>query len=142
MFFQTGRDQICSVAETQPAPGESMIFTRPGLLLRVEGLAVLAVSLIVYQHTAASWWQFALLLLVPDVFMLGYIVNNRVGASIYNLVHTYGGPAILSASSISLHRLELVPYIAIWTAHIGMDRALGFGLKYPTAFKDTHLQRV
>lgn len=74
--------------------------------------------------------------------MLGYLVNVRVGTLIYNAVHTYAGPLLLVAISASGIHSGLLPYALIWTAHLGMDRMLGFGLKYPTTFKDTHLQHV
>src|ERR1700689_3259205 len=120
----------------------SEMFDRPGILLRVEGGLALAVSVLLYWELHASWGWFALLFLAPDLFMLGYLVNTRVGAALYNFVHTYALPLALIAYAVLYGRLELLPYGLIWTAHIGMDRLLGFGLKYPTQFKDTHLQRV
>jgi hypothetical protein len=114
----------------------------PRLLLRLEGGAALAGSVLFYWELHASWGWFALLFLAPDLFMLGYLVNVRAGAVFYNLVHTYALPLLLIAYAVLAARLWLLPYGLIWTAHIGMDRVLGFGLKYPTAFKDTHLQRV
>ncbi len=74
--------------------------------------------------------------------MVGYLGGVRVGASIYNIVHTLTGPLLLIAYCALMARFTMLPYALIWTAHIGMDRMLGFGLKYPTNFKDTHLQRV
>jgi hypothetical protein len=89
-----------------------------------------------------NWGWFALLLLSPDLLMLGYLVNKTVGAACYNLVHTHIGPlALLLIASLTGHE-NYFWLIAIWAAHIGMDRMLGYGLKYKTAFKDTHLQRV
>jgi hypothetical protein len=115
---------------------------KPGLLLRLEGGLALAVSVLFYWELHASWGWFALLFLAPDLFMLGYLVNVRVGAVFYNFVHTYALPLVLIGYAAYSGRLSLLPYGLIWTAHIGMDRVLGFGLKYPTTFKDTHLQRV
>lgn len=69
-------------------------------------------------------------------------MNVRVGAAVYNAVHTYLGPLLLVAISASGIHAELLPYALIWTAHLGVDRMLGFGLKYPTVFKDTHLQHA
>ena len=74
--------------------------------------------------------------------MLGYLANVRVGAVLYNLVHTLVTPAILLAIAFFAARTQLFPLVLIWTAHIGIDRLLGFGLKYPTHLKDTHLQHV
>lgn len=118
------------------------MFSRPGRLLRIEGLAVFALSLYLYRATAAPWWRFFLLFLFPDLFMAGYLASVRAGAQLYNLVHTYVFPLALAGAAMYLHRLELSSFALIWIAHIGGDRALGYGLKYPTFFKDTHLQRV
>ncbi len=118
------------------------MFSRPKLLLRVEGAFLLLLSLLVYRQTHASWLMFAALLLVPDVSLAGYVAGTRIGAPVYNLVHTLTGPLLLICYSVLSAHFSLLPYGFIWTAHIGMDRTLGFGLKYPTSFKDTHLQRV
>jgi Domain of unknown function (DUF4260) len=118
------------------------MFTRPRILLHIEGGVVLFLSVLFYAYLRASWPLFFLLILAPDLFMLGYLVNVRVGTLIYNSVHTYVGPLLLVAISASGIHAELLPYALIWTAHLGMDRMLGFGLKYATTFKDTHLQHV
>jgi hypothetical protein len=115
---------------------------RPGILLRVEGAVALALSIFLYRQTNFGWGIFALLFLAPDLSMLGYLANARAGAVAYNFVHTYSLPLILCAYAIVASRPALLPFGLIWTAHIGMDRLLGFGLKYPTQFRDTHLQRV
>jgi Domain of unknown function (DUF4260) len=74
--------------------------------------------------------------------MLGYLVNTRLGAATYNLAHTLAFPlALLLAGYLFYWQLSL-PIALIWTAHIALDRLLGFGLKYPTFFKDTHLQHI
>lgn len=74
--------------------------------------------------------------------MLGYLINVRVGAALYNLVHTEVGPLLLGAVAVSENWHNTLLFAIIWMAHIGLDRMLGYGLKYPTFFKDTHLQRV
>jgi uncharacterized protein DUF4260 len=114
----------------------------PGLLLRLEGFVVLTVSFAAYHELTGNWLLFFLLFLSPDLFMLGYLANVRAGASLYNLVHTYAGPLILGAAAVFEHWHTTLLFTLIWTAHIGVDRALGYGLKYPTFFKDTHMQRV
>jgi Domain of unknown function (DUF4260) len=108
--------------------------------LRLEALALLALSLALYAHGGYGWGRFLALLLVPDLSMLGYFVNPRVGAVSYNLAHSTLGPIALGA----LAYLGILPMALplIWLAHVGMDRALGYGLKYPTAFGDTHLGQV
>ena len=118
------------------------MLTRPSLLLHVEEAALLIASIYAYQHLHYSWLLFAILFLTPDLFMLGYLVNTRVGAATYNLVHTLTLPFALLLASYIEH-WHLAPAIAlIWIAHIAADRLLGYGLKYPTYFKDTHLQHI
>lgn len=111
-------------------------------LLRMEAAVILVAAVWLYGIVEAGWGMFLLLFLVPDVFMLGYLRGRRVGATVYNVGHTYLGPAALAlwagwaASPLGFH-LAL-----IWTAHIAFDRVLGFGLKDVSGFRDTHLQRV
>lgn len=118
------------------------MLTKPALLLRLEGVSILGVSILVYRQSHASWILFAVLFLSPDLFMLGYLVNARIGAVVYNCVHTLLAPGIWIAIVILASKWQFLPFAFIWTAHIGFDRMLGFGLKYPTRFKDTHLQHV
>jgi hypothetical protein len=116
--------------------------TQPRWLLRTEGGVLLGTVLLAWALSGGSWWLFALLLLAPDLSALGYLVNVRVGAATYNLVHTQVLPVLLLALGyFSGHQL-LIELALIWLAHIGLDRLAGFGLKYPTKFQDTHLQRV
>jgi hypothetical protein len=111
----------------------------PRLLLRSEGVALFGMATILYWRLGSSWILFIVLLLAPDVAMLGYIRGNRVGATVYDLFHTYIPPAVLAIGG-TLYEAPIAHSLAlVWFAHIGMDRALGFGLKYPTAFRHTHL---
>jgi len=116
--------------------------TRPALLLRIEGAFLLATSFVCYRESHASWIVFVALLLVPDLSMAGYLAGIRTGALLYNLIHTLTGPLVLIGYSIFTAHFSLLPYGLIWTAHIGLDRMLGYGLKYATRFNDTHLQHV
>ncbi|MBV9878344.1 MAG: DUF4260 domain-containing protein [Verrucomicrobia bacterium] len=118
------------------------MFTKPALLLRIEGALDLALSLIFFEAIHGSWLLFILLVLVPDLAMLGYLRGARLGTVCYNLVHTLVGPFLIVAYAYLTKSLWLLPYALIWTAHIGLDRMLGFGLKYPTRFGDTHLGRM
>ena len=111
-------------------------------LLRLEGLAVLAAAVAAYAFIGGSWLMFALLLLAPDLAMIGYRFGNVVGAAAYNAVHTYLGPAALGAAGLALGAPTMQAAALIWIAHIGLDRALGYGLKYATGFGDTHLGRI
>ncbi len=115
---------------------------KPTILIRLEGLAALVLSVIAFFHVGGNGWWFALLFLSPDLFMAGYFIDKRVGAAVYNTVHTYAAPAALLMALWWFGQEHLVWLPFIWTAHIGFDRLLGYGLKYETAFKDTHLQRV
>lgn len=110
--------------------------------LRAEGLAVLALSVVLYWLIDGSWLWFALLFLLPDVTFAAYLAGPRRGATAYNLAHTLAIPVGLAAAALLLETAPAVHVALIWSAHIGLDRALGFGLKYPTAFGDTHLARA
>ena len=118
------------------------MLTRPSLLLRTEEAILLLLTLFAYQHLHASWLLFAILFLTPDLFMLGYLINPRIGAASYNLVHTLTLPLALLLASYIEHWPLTAALALIWTAHIALDRLLGYGLKYPTFFKDTHLQHI
>ena len=117
---------------------------------RIEALFVLIAALVLYFWIGAPWLTFVILILVPDLSMLGYLANPRVGAVIYNLFHTYIGPALLMGLGVILTDYDLDPYAfwdfapiaIIWTAHIAFDRVLGYGLKSPEGFKITHLGRI
>jgi hypothetical protein len=114
----------------------------PQLLVRVEGAAVAAVTLVLYFHAGHPWWLLVVLVLAPDLSMLGYTAGVRVGAASYNVAHTYTLPLVLGVFGVLADTDLAVELALIWGAHIGVDRALGYGLKYPTGFKDTHLQRI
>jgi hypothetical protein len=108
--------------------------------LRVEGLLTLTCAAYLYGRSAGSWLLFAALFFAPDVSFAGYLAGPRAGAIAYNLAHSYAGPLALGAISLAA---GISPAAAlIWGAHIGFDRALGYGLKYPTAFANTHLGRI
>lgn len=113
----------------------------PRILLRIEGAAVLLAACVLYGYLQGSWLWFALLLLTPDISMLGYLLGKRPGAMCYNAIHTYTGPIALGGLLWLLH-ISFSPLLLIWVAHIGLDRMLGYGLKYESDFRDTHLQRV
>ena len=118
------------------------MLTQPGVLLRIEGAALFGLSLFFYHSIGASWTWFIILFLWPDLSMIGYLINVTLGASLYNLVHMEALPLILAGVCCARHEQAALGFSLIWIAHVGIDRALGYGLKYPTFFKDTHLQRV
>jgi Domain of unknown function (DUF4260) len=118
------------------------MLTRPAILLRIEEAILLLLTLFAYQHLHYSWLLFAILFLTPDLFMLGYLLHARLGAAVYNLAHTLNLPLALLFISYLKHWQREPAIALIWTAHIAFDRLLGYGLKYPTHFKDTHLQHL
>lgn len=111
-------------------------------VLRLEGFAVFAAAVALYAHFGFSWLLFALLFLAPDLFMLGYLVGPRTGAAAYNVAHTYTAALALVLPGFFLGSPIAAACGLILIAHIGFDRALGFGVKYPTAFGDSHLGRI
>jgi hypothetical protein len=115
---------------------------KPRLLLHIEGAAVLFAICVLYQQVHGSWLWFGLLFPAPDFSMLGYLANERVGAAVYNLGHTYMMPLLLLLVLWRFGQTSYVWLSLIWLAHIGFDRMLGYGLKYETAFNDTHFQKV
>jgi hypothetical protein len=114
----------------------------PRALLHAEGAAVFVAATVLYFHGDHPWWLFLLLALAPDLSMVGYLAGARVGAAAYDAAHTYVVPVALAAVGVVGDVDALVAVALIWLAHIGVDRAVGYGLKYETGFKDTHLQRV
>jgi hypothetical protein len=114
----------------------------PRALLHAEGLAVAAAAIVLYFHLGYPWWLFVVLALAPDLSILGYVAGPVVGATTYDVVHTYVLPVALALVGVLADGELAIQVGLIWITHIGVDRAIGYGLKYRTAFKDTHLQRV
>jgi hypothetical protein len=114
----------------------------PRLLLRLEGLVLFAAAIALYLREDFSVLALLLLFLAPDLSFVGLAGGARVGAVAYDAVHTYVGPVLLASVSILAEWNVGVELGLIWLAHIGLDRALGYGLRYPDAFRETHLQRV
>jgi hypothetical protein len=110
------------------------------LWLRLEGLAVLVLSAFLYARGSHSWLLFVVLFLAPDLSFAAYLAGPRVGAAVYNALHSYVGPLVLAALFLAAGRPPVLSLI--WAAHIGFDRLLGYGLKYPTDFGDTHLGAI
>lgn len=119
-----------------------MLERLPRLLLRAEGLAVFAAAVGLYFWADYRWWLLLALALAPDLSVVGYAAGTRVGAAAYDSVHTYVLPVVLGFAGVLAENGLAMKLALIWLAHIGIDRALGYGLKYPTRFEDTHLQRV
>ena len=111
----------------------------PRVVLRAEGAAIFALSLLLYAKTDWSWWLMTVLFLAPDVSFLGYLGGPRIGVIVYNAAHSLLGPLVIVAAGLLLPTFILLPVALIWTAHIGFDRLLGYGLKYSAGFGYTHL---
>lgn len=118
------------------------LLTNPIYLQRLEGGVLLVLSLLVYRKLGGPWLWYIVLILAPDLFMLGYLGGTRVGAALYNLGHIWLLPGILAAVGIIGGASFAVDVAVIWVGHIGGDRLLGYGLKLPTGFQDTHLGRI
>src|SRR5690606_21357862 len=112
--------------------------------LRLEGLAVCVLCLFLYEAFSSPWSLFAVGFFAPDLSLLGYIRGAKTGALIYNLGHTYSVPLVLLAGAFIMDiHLDWARNMAlIWSAHIGFDRALGYGLKYPSGYSDTHVGTI
>lgn len=114
----------------------------PAMMLRLEGLAVLLLAVFAYSRLEFSWLVFFLLLLWPDIAIVAYAINKDLGTAVYNLLHTYTMPIIFITVSIVFSWTFGIQFALIWFAHIGMDRLVGYGLKYRSEFKDTHITRL
>jgi Domain of unknown function (DUF4260) len=126
-------------ADTKSRAATGTVAGVPKIILQLEAAGVLAAAVIAYAWNGRGWLIFALLFLVPDISMLGYLGGRKLGAGIYNLGHTYILPAALAAYGLFQSQPLALDLALIWIAHIGFDRLLGFGLKYETAFGHTHL---
>jgi len=111
-------------------------------LLRIEGGAALLLAVSIYFTQGGSPWLLVPLIFAVDASMVGYLVNPRVGAITYNALHSWSPGLVVLG--LGLWRADATLTIAgtILAAHVGMDRLLGYGLKSPTAFADTHLGRI
>ena len=111
-------------------------------LLRLEGLTLFAGMTLLYGFWGGPWWVYAVLFLAPDISFLGYLAGPKAGAIAYNAVHSYIVPMALMTAGFGFAPPLLLTIAMIWLAHIGFDRALGYGLKYSAGFGFTHLGRI
>jgi hypothetical protein len=109
------------------------------LMLRLEGTMVLLASLALYHRLSGAWATFAICFLLPDVSFAGYLFGPKIGALTYNAAHSYVGPLLCACAAATTGSQGYELAMLIWTAHIGFDRALGYGLKYVQGFGFTHL---
>ena len=110
--------------------------------LRLEGLAAFAAGVVAYGRLGGEWIWLVPALLAVDLSMAGYLRGPRLGALTYNVAHNWAvGLAVLGAGLVT--GVAVVALVgAVLIAHTGADRALGYGLKLPTGFRDTHLGRI
>jgi hypothetical protein len=111
-------------------------------LLRLEGLTLFVGMTLLYTVWGGAWWVYLVLFLVPDLSMAAYLSGPRTGAIVYNAAHSYMAPMTLMVTGFGMESPLTLSIAMIWLAHIGFDRALGYGLKYTTGFGYTHLGRI
>ena len=112
------------------------------ILLRLEGITLFAGMTLLYGLWDGSWLIYVLLFLAPDLSFAAYLAGPRAGAIVYNAAHSYLAPVALMTAGLAMASPLLLSLAMIWLAHIGIDRALGYGLKYANGFAFTHLGRI
>jgi hypothetical protein len=112
-------------------------------ILHLEGFVFFLTALFFYHQLHGNWFIFILLLFTPDISMIGYLKDKKFGAILYNLMHNYITALIIIVTGAAIFTNTFVELLGIILfAHIGLDRFLGYGLKYPNEFKLTHLQKI
>jgi len=111
-------------------------------VLRLEGLALFIGMTLLYWIWDGSWWIYAILFFVPDLSFAAYFGGLRTGALLYNAAHSYLAPMAMMTTGFATASPLVLSIAMIWLAHIGFDRALGYGLKYASGFGFTHLGRI
>jgi hypothetical protein len=130
------------VSDRDDRRGSLLVLLDPIALQRLEGGMLLALSLLLFWKYSGAWLVYALLILTPDLFMLGYLRGPRAGAAFYNLGHTWLLPGLLGIIGVLAGATAAGSIALIWFGHVGVDRLLGYGLKLPSGFQDTHLGRI
>ena len=116
--------------------------TNPVTVQRLEGAFFLALAIYGFSQSGWSWWWLAVLVLAVDVSMLGYLAGPKLGAAIYNLGHNLVGPGLILGWYLLDGPLSALALGSIWLAHIGLDRVVGYGLKFADRFTHTHLGEI
>lgn len=119
-----------------------MFLTLPAVLLRAEGAILLGAATLLYWDVSGTWLLFALTFFVPDLAIAGYLAGPHIGALAYNAFHTTSLAMAVAVFGVIADQRLAVLIGLIWLAHIGFDRLLGYGLKYPEGFRHTHLSRA
>ena len=117
---------------------------QPTVFQRLENVSIALLSLLVYSRSGFAWYWLPLLFIAFDLSALGYVVNAKIGALGYNLVHNYLIPvgALLFGLAIENTPDWLFLVCLVWIFHIAADRVMGYGLKYPDSFGHTHLGMI
>ena len=111
-------------------------------LIALEEAAKLLLAYLASLYLGYSWWVFLAWLLAPDLSMIGYVINTRVGAWLYNFFHHQGVAIAVGLTGFWLRQPELQLAGCVLFGHSAMDRALGYGLKHTDSFQHTHLGRI
>jgi len=122
--------------------GSGRVVGAPRTWLRFEGLAALVTGAAIYLGQGGDPLWLVPLLLAVDVSMVGYLAGPRAGAVAYNVAHNWATGLLVLTAGWWLPSAALLLVGSVLIAHTGMDRLAGYGLKYPTAFADTHLGRI
>ena len=111
-------------------------------LLRLEGLTLFAGMTLVYSFWGGPWWLYAVLFLAPDLSFFAFLAGPKAGAWVYNAAHSTIVPMGMLTVGFGFAPPLVLSLALIWLSHIGIDRALGYGLKYQAGFGFTHLGRI
>lgn len=111
-------------------------------LLKLEELFMFGLSIFLFSKLDFAWWLYPVLLFTPDLSMLGYLISPQVGAATYNFIHVKALGISIFVIGVILASQPLQLAGLILFGHSSMDRILGYGLKYPDAFKHTHLGMI
>jgi hypothetical protein len=127
---------------TVPATATGTVTGGVRMLLRLEGLTLFAGMVLLYWIWGGSWWVFVILFFAPDLSFIAYLSDPKSGAIVYNAAHSYLAPVALLTTGFAAGEPLVLSIAMIWLAHIGIDRARGYGLKYQAGFGFTHLGRI
>ena len=112
------------------------------LLIQLEELGMFLLSILIFSSLPFSWWWFPVLILVPDIGMIGYLINNRAGAYVYNLFHHKGIALLILGAGYFLRNDVFILAGTILFGHSSLDRLFQYGLKFEKGFKFTHLGEI
>jgi hypothetical protein len=110
--------------------------------IKLDELGLFVLGIYLFDQLDYAWWWFLVLILTPDLSMIGYVFGNKTGALSYNLFHHRGIAIVFYLVGVYFHNNEIQLSGVILFTHSSMDRMFGYGLKYETGFKDTHLGEI